>query len=62
MVVYYDQHVREFRVKFIYSEKAAFYKISIVDLSYVVPVKSTVEILENFVAFPEYTYEFWTEF
>ena len=25
------------------------------DLSYVVPVKSTVEILQNFVAFSEYT-------
>ena len=55
MVVYYDQHVREFRVKFIYSEKATkFYKISIVDLSYVVPVKSTVEISQNFVTFSEY--------
>ena len=55
MVVYYDQHVREFRVKFIYSEKATkFYKISIVDLSYVVPFKSTVEISQNFVTFSEY--------
>ena len=42
-------------LKFIYSEKAAkFCKISTVDLSYVVPVKSTVEISENFVAFSEY--------
>ena len=42
-------------VKFIYSEKAAkFYEISIVDLSYVVTVKSTVEISQNFVAFSEY--------
>jgi hypothetical protein len=42
-------------VKFIYSEKATnVRKISTVDLSYVVMVKSTVEILQNFVAFSEY--------
>ena len=42
-------------VKLIYSEKATkFCKISTVDLSYVVPVKSTVEISQNFVAFSEY--------
>ena len=42
-------------LKFIYSEKATkFFKISAVDLSYVVPVNSTVEILQNFVAFSEY--------
>ena len=42
-------------VKFIYSEKATkFCEISTVDLSYVVPVKSTVEISQNFVAFSEY--------
>ena len=42
-------------VKFIYSEKTTkFCKISTVDLSYVVPVKSTVEISQNFVAFSEY--------
>ena len=42
-------------VKFIYSEKATkFCEISTVYLSYVVPVKSTVEILQNFVAFSEY--------
>ena len=42
-------------VKFIYSEKATkFCEISTVDLSYVVTVKSTVEILQNFVAFSEY--------
>ena len=42
-------------LKFIYSEKATkFCKISTVDLSYVVPVKSTVEILQNFVEFSEY--------
>ena len=37
-------------LKFMYSEKATnFCKISTVDLSYVVKVKSTVEILPNFV-------------
>ena len=42
-------------VKFIYSEKATrFCDISTVDLSSVVPVKSTVEILQNFVTFSEY--------
>ena len=42
-------------VKFIYSEKATkFCEISTVDLSYVVPVKSTVEIAQNFVAFSDY--------
>jgi hypothetical protein len=43
------------QVKFIYSEKDTnFCKISSVDLSYVVIVKSKVEILQNFVAFSEY--------
>ena len=42
-------------VKFIYSEKATnFCEISTLDLSYVVTVKSTVEILQNFVTFSEY--------
>ena len=42
-------------LKFIYSEKATkFCEISTVDLSYVVTVKSTVEISQNFVAFSEY--------
>ena len=42
-------------LKFIYSEKATkFCKISTLILSYVVPVKSKVEILQNFVAFSEY--------
>ena len=42
-------------LKFIYSEKATkFSEISTVDLSYVVPVESTVEISQNFVAFSEY--------
>ena len=43
------------KVKFIYSEKATrFCEISTLRLSYVVPVKSKVEILQNFVAFSEY--------
>ena len=42
-------------LKFIYSEKATiFWEISTVDLSYVVTVKSTVKISQNFVAFSEY--------
>ena len=42
-------------LKFIYSEKTKkFCEISTVDLSYVVPVKSTVEISQNIVAFSEY--------
>ena len=42
-------------IKFIYSEKATkFCEISTVDLSYVLTVKSTVEISQNFVAFSEY--------
>ena len=46
---------KKLRVKFIYSEKATmFCEISSVDLSYVVPVKSIVEISQNFVAFSEY--------
>ena len=39
---------------FIYSEKASnFCEISTLDLSYVVTVKSTVEILQKFVDFSE---------
>ena len=42
------------RLKFIYSEKATkVWEISTVNLSYVVAVKSTVEISQNFVAFSE---------
>ena len=42
-------------LKFIYSEKATqICEISTVDLSYVVTVKSTVEISQNFEAFSEY--------
>ena len=42
-------------LKFVFSKKATkFCEISTVDLSYVVMVKSTVEILQNVVAFSEY--------
>ena len=42
-------------VKFIYSEKATkLCEISTLLLSYAVPVKSKVEISQNFVAFSEY--------
>ena len=42
-------------LQFIYSEKARmFCEISTVDLSYLVPVKPTVEILQSFVTFSEY--------
>ena len=42
-------------LKFIYSEKATkFCEISTVNLSYVLPVKSTVEISQNCVAFSKY--------
>ena len=42
-------------LKFIYSEKATkFCEISTLLLSYLVPVKSKVEILQNFEAFSEY--------
>ena len=42
-------------LKFIYSEKATkCCEISTADLSYVVPVKSTVETSQMFVAFSEY--------
>ena len=42
-------------LKFMYSEKATkFFEISAVDFSYVVPVKSTVEVSLNLVAFSGY--------
>ena len=42
-------------LKFIYSEKATkFCEIFTLLLSYVVPVKSEMKILRNFVAFSEY--------
>ena len=44
-----------FNVKFIYSEKATtFCEISTLLLSYLVPVKSKMEISQNFLAFSEY--------
>ena len=52
------QCIFHFLLKFIYSEKATkFCEISTLDLSYdsyVVTVKSTVHILQNFVVFSEY--------
>ena len=43
------------RVNFIFSEKATnFCKTSTIDLSYVVTVKSMVEISQNVLAFSEY--------
>ena len=43
------------QLQLIYSEKATkFWEISTVDLSYAVPVKTTVDILQNFEAFSEY--------
>ena len=43
------------QLKFIYSEKATkFCEISTLFLSYVVPVKSKVEISQSFVAFSEH--------
>ena len=46
---------KAFKLKIIYSEKATqFCEISTLLLSYVVPVKSKVEISQNFVAFSEY--------
>ena len=50
-------------LKFRYSEKATkFCESSTVDLSYVVPVKSTVEISQNFVAFSEYYMNFIVQY
>ena len=47
--------VKSLGLKFIHFEKATnFGEISNVDLSYVVTVKSTVEISQNFMAFSEY--------
>ena len=49
-------------LKFIYSEKATkFWEISTLLFSYVVPVKSKVEISQNFVAFSEYMNFTWNE-
>ena len=47
-------------LKFKYSENASnCCEITTVDLSYMETVKSTVEILQNFVAFSEYLYELY---
>ena len=50
-----SQWIWQLLLKFIYSDKATkFCEISTLLLSYVVPVKSKVEISQNFVAFSEY--------
>ena len=41
------------------SRTQTFCEIATLDFSYLVTVKSTVEILQNFVAFSEYTYELY---
>ena len=47
-------------LKFIYSEKATnFSEISTIDLSYLMTVKSAVEISQNFVSFSEYLYDLY---
>ena len=60
--VYWSGKIYCIYLKFKYSEKATkFCEISTLDLSYVVTVKSTVEISKNFVAFSQYmnfTYSF----
>ena len=49
---------KNLKLKFIYSEKATkFCEISAVDLSYVVMVKSMVDISQNFVVPSEYIFE-----
>ena len=54
-IVFLKRSVEYVHVKFIYSEKATkFCEIFTLHLSYVVPVKSKVKILQNFVAFSEY--------
>ena len=54
LLFFFDRNFSNNQVKFIYSEKATkFFKISKLLLSYVVPVKSKMEILQNFVAFSE---------
>ena len=51
----YQNWFKHTELKFLYSEKAAkFCKTSIVDLSYVMTVKSTVEISQTFLAFSGY--------
>ena len=49
-------HLHMSFLKFIYSEKATkFCEISALLLSYVVPIKSKLDISQNFVAFLEFT-------
>ena len=53
--LYAGTNLQNLNLKFIYSEKVTkFCKISTLLLSYVVPVKSKVEISQNFVVFSEY--------
>ena len=56
-ITFFDRELRSENhqiLKFIYSERATkFCEISTLILSYVVPVKSKVEISQNFVAFSE---------
>ena len=54
-ILYLGGQITQVNLKFIYSEKATkFCKISTLLLSFMVTVKSKVEILQNFVAFSEY--------
>ena len=54
-IMYMPDTSQSIQVKFIHSEKTTeFCEISTLRLSYVVPVKSKVEILQNFVTFLEY--------
>ena len=51
-------HNKRFQLKFLYSEKATkFYEISTVDLSYVVTVKSKVEISQNWPSQKMWTFD-----
>ena len=60
MNIFFNLTKIERQVKFIYFEKAThFAKISTVDLSYAMTVKSTVEISQTLVAFSEYLYELY---
>ena len=58
VILRYEIDTLFLQLKLIYSENATkVCEISTVDLSYVVPVKSTMEISQNFVAFSEYLYK-----
>ena len=55
MQLYHRRKRQQEQVKFMFSKKATkFCEIFTLRLSYVVPVKSKVKILQNFVAFSEY--------